>query len=338
MKNKKINLIMLFIALSLVFYFVLKDDFNGVISALSKINIWIFLFGILVFILSLFFKAISLWIFIREYKRDYSVKKSFILTLIGQFLNGITPFQSGGQPFQIYMLRGDGLRISDSTNAMIKDFISFQIALIIIGIASIFLNHYFDIISMKTYLKWLVSLGFLINSLVLIFLVVISATKKSLSKITSKIVNLIFKFKISNKIGLTKERIEKGLVNFYESGKQLKKDKKNLFISVFINMLNLILLYIIPFIVFKSLGEESVTILSSVVITAFVMIIGNFIPIPGATGGVEFGFVKLFCTFLITTPILSSAVILWRCITYFLGMLIGFVTLIIKKGVDLKCE
>ena len=146
MKNKKLNLIILFITLGLVFYYILKDDFKGVISALSKTNVFIFLVGIFTFIVSLFLKSISLRVFIKEYKQDYSIKKSFILTLIGQFLNGITPFQSGGQPFQIYMLKKDGLRISDSTNALIKDFISFQIALILIGIISIFLNYNFNFV------------------------------------------------------------------------------------------------------------------------------------------------------------------------------------------------
>ena len=62
------------------------------------------------------------------------------------------------------------------------------------------------------------------------------------------------------------------------------------------------------------------------------MIIGNFIPNPGATGGIEYSFMQLFGNFA-TGPILSSAMLLWRAVTYFLAMVIGaFVLLFNKEG------
>ena len=140
MKNKKLNIGILFIALALVLYFTLKDDFNGIIKELSSVNIWIFLMAIIVFLASLLFKSASLKTFICEHNSCYTLKNAYQLTLIGQFLNGITPFQSGGQPFQIYLLKKDGIRISNSTNAMIKDFIAYQSALSMVGVASLLLN------------------------------------------------------------------------------------------------------------------------------------------------------------------------------------------------------
>lgn len=139
MKNKKLNIGILFIALALVLYFTLKDDFNGIIKELSSVNIWIFLMAIIVFSITTF-KSASLKTFLCEHNSCYTLKNAYQLTLIGQFLNGITPFQSGGQPFQIYLLKKDGIRISDSTNAMIKDFIAYQSALIMVGVASLLLN------------------------------------------------------------------------------------------------------------------------------------------------------------------------------------------------------
>ena len=141
MKKKKLSLFVLIIAMVLVLYFTLKDDYSGVIAEFKKINIPIFLLAILVLLISLLFKSLSLKKFVCEYNSNYTVKKSYQLTLIGQFLNGITPFQTGGQPFQVYLLKKDGVRISDSTNAMIKDFLSYQIALIIVGILAILLRH-----------------------------------------------------------------------------------------------------------------------------------------------------------------------------------------------------
>lgn len=338
MKNKKINIFILMLALALVLYFTLKNNFSDIVHEISNVDILIFILSILVFVLSLFFKSISLHCFIKEKKKNYPFKKIFELTLIGQFLNGITPFQSGGQPFQIYLLKKDGIRISDSTSAMIKDFISYQIALILMGIFAILANSWLELIPNKRYLTWLIFLGFIINVIVLIFLMFITNAKKSSLKIINKILDLVLKFRIFKKININKQKVINGVERFYESGMDLKKRKKKLIIPVITNVINLSLLYIIPFIIFKSLGSSNVTILSSIIVTAFVMLIGNFIPIPGATGGIEYGFISFFSGFNISFTILSSAMLLWRFVTYFFGMLIGFIALVLKEGIDKKCE
>ncbi len=336
MKKRKINIIILLLALALVLYFTLKDNFSGVILELSRVNIIIFIISILIFVISLLFKTISLHVFIKTYKNNYSFKKTFELTLMGQFLNGVTPFQSGGQPFQVYLLRKDGFRISDSTSAMVKDFISFQITLILMGLFAIFANRYFNIIPGSSYTTFLISIGFIINVVVLVFLFVIISAKASSLKIINKILDFLLRFKFIKRFKISKEKIILGLEHFYEGGNELRNDKKNLVISIFANAVNLVLLYSIPFLIFKSLGCDSITITSSVVVTSFVMLIGNFIPIPGATGGIEYGFISFFGNFSITSSVLSGAMLLWRFVTYFFGMLIGFITLALKEGVDKK--
>lgn len=337
MKNKR-NFIILIIALILVFYFTTKDDFVGIINQLSNINIKIFLLAIIIFLMSLFFKSISLYIYLRECKEDYPLKKAYFLTLIGQFLNGITPFQSGGQPFQIYLLKKEGIRITDSTNAMIKDFLSFQIALVTMGVIALVLNNNMYVLNDAFFLKSFVLLGFLINFIVLLFLIIILCSKKSLVKLINKFINFVFKFRIIRKSGLNKENITEGIKNFYKSGKELKKTKIKLLIAVLTNLINLFLLYIIPFMLFKALGVNNISILDSLIVITFITLIGNFIPVPGATGGIEFSFLKLFSSFSIKSTILSSVMLVWRFITYIFGMFVGLITLIITKGVDKKCE
>ena len=69
MKNNTLNLSLLILALSLVLYFTLKDNFSSIMHELSKVNILIFALAIFVFILSLMIKSVSLQIFIKEHKK-----------------------------------------------------------------------------------------------------------------------------------------------------------------------------------------------------------------------------------------------------------------------------
>ena len=184
MKNKKTNLFILLIAAILVLYFSLKDDFLGVVKIFSNINVFMFALAIILFLISLVFKAFSLTIFIKEYYPDYNLKKAYKLTLISQFLNGITPFQSGGQPFQIYLLKKEGKRITDSTNALLKEQLSYQIALILTAVICTSMNFIFKIYD-NGGLNFFVIIGLLVNVIVLLILVLIMSTKKIVFKLLS---------------------------------------------------------------------------------------------------------------------------------------------------------
>ncbi len=331
MKKGKISLIVLFIAMALVLYFTLKDDFSGVIWELRNVNILIFIFTLIILLISFVFKSLSLKKFICEYNYDYTLKKAYELTLIGQFLNGITPFQSGGQPFQVYLLRKEKVRISDATNAMIKDFLSYQIALIIVGIVAILLSFKINVLTSNVYLNGLIFLGFIINLTVLIFLLLFSLTKKLGYKIAHGIIHFFFRFKIVKKVLKDENKIDDGLKHFYETGLELRKSKTIIFKCIALNIVYLVLTYIIPFVIFRSLGYNDVDIIESFVSVSFVMLISNFIPIPGATGGIEYSFLKFFGVFA-EGALLSGAMLLWRFITYVLPMIIGFIILMFERG------
>lgn len=331
MKNKTLNLSLLILALSIVLYFTLKDNFSSIMHELSKVNILIFALAIFVFILSLMIKSVSLQIFIKEHKKNYSFKSAFCLTLIGQFLNGITPFSTGGQPFQVYLLKKDGHRISDSTSAMVKDSIAYQVALLIMGIFSITLNLVLKTIPVNSSLTLLIIIGFLINIMVLLFLFMIIRMRKTTLSIINKLLLILNKIRKKNTDQL-KKRIEKGLDNFYNCYEELRKNKKQFIITVLTNVINLTLLYMIPYIIFKSLNTNTFDIMRSIMLTSFVMLMGNFVPIPGATGGIEYGFIKFFGIFNTNISVISGAMLLWRFVTYFFGMLMGFIMLIIKEG------
>lgn len=66
------------------------------------------------------------------------------------------------------------------------------------------------------------------------------------------------------------------------------------------------------------------------------MLIGSFVPIPGGTGGLEYGFIQFYGNF-VTGSTLNVIMILWRFVTYYFGMIVGAVAVNIKEG-EHKCE
>ena len=73
-----------------------------------------------------------------------SKKEAIKHNFITQFFNGITPFSTGGQPMEIYMINEHGISVSRATNFTIQSFIFYQIALVICGFLSVIFNYCFQ--------------------------------------------------------------------------------------------------------------------------------------------------------------------------------------------------
>ncbi|MDD3048740.1 MAG: lysylphosphatidylglycerol synthase transmembrane domain-containing protein [Bacilli bacterium] len=332
MKSKyKLNLLILILVSFIVLYFVLKDDFNTIIDIISSVNIYWLILAVVLAILSWFFSALSLYALASNYRSELTFKEiltSFLATL---FFNGITPFSSGGQPFQIYDLKQKGVNLSAATNIVIQYSTLYQVVLVIFGFVALLLNNIFDYFPSNSLLKKLTVIGFIINVCVILFLLYINIGKKSHNRIMQFFSTILNKLKIIKNKAAFLEKIEKKLDNFHESASYFGKNKKVLFKAIIFNIISFILIFSIPLILAFSFGNYTdLNFIQTLVVSSYILIIGSFVPIPGGTGGLEFAFVQFF-VFFIKGPILLAMLLLWRLITYYLGMIIGAFALMLGK-------
>ena len=98
-------------------------------------------------------------------------------------------------------------------------------------------------------------------------------------------------------------------------------------------MASLLCLYSVPYFVLLGMGDGTkMTIVETIVSSAYVYLIGAFVPIPGASGGIEYGFTQFFGNFL-EGSIISAMLIVWRFLTYYLGVIIGGILFNIRERV-----
>lgn len=330
MKKYRFNVIILIIITFLVMYLVLKDDFNTTIDTIKNVNLFI-LIALLLMLLNIFFQSLSVHNFLKEVKSDYKFIDTFMLMISALFFNAITPFSSGGQPFQMYLLRKQGIKVTDSGNVLLQNFFTYQLSLIIMGTFSIVMNYIFNLIPSNSVLKNIVFIGYLINVIVLLVLLFLIYAKSINTNLLNKIFDFVFGFKfIKNRDELRKKASDK-IDDFYNSAVYFKNNKKNLVKSVFYNLTSLAILYLVPLFIFYSIGEyTSINTLESVVSSGYTYLIGSFVPIPGGTGGLEYAFISFFQSFT-SGASLSAIMILWRFITYYFGMILGALSLLYFK-------
>lgn len=340
MKSLKKNSIILLIITVAVLVCVLKDDFGNIVNTLSVANYGWIIIALLCFFVGIGFEAKAYQEIIQGYEYEYTFKKSYRMLLITKFFNGITPFSSGGQPMQIYMLKKDGIRLTKATNIIIQNFIIYQAALVIFGIIAILINNSLKLFTEVNLLKQLVTIGFLINTLVMVGLVVISFSSKFNHFIVNKSISILSKFKLVKDKEKTLAKWREKVDDFHEGAEYLKKNKMLCFRTFIYNMIYLTLNYVMPYFVILALASTSTdaTPLKTICASAYVLIMGSFVPIPGASGGIEYGYLRFFGNF-ITGTLLKASLLIWRTISYYLPMLVGGVLFNIntKRGDD-KCE
>lgn len=340
MKSLKKNSIILLIITVAVLVCVLKDDFGNIVNTLSGANYGWIIIALLCFFVGIGFEAKAYQEIIQGYEYEYTFKKSYRMLLITKFFNGITPFSSGGQPMQIYMLKKDGIRLTKATNIIIQNFIIYQAALVIFGIIAILINNSLKLFTEVNLLKQLVTIGFLINTLVMVGLVVISFSSKFNHFIVNKSISILSKFKLVKDKEKTLAKWREKVDDFHEGAEYLKKNKMLCFRTFIYNMIYLTLNYVMPYFVILGLASTSTdaTPLKTICASAYVLIMGSFVPIPGASGGIEYGYLRFFGNF-ITGTLLKASLLIWRTISYYLPMLVGGVLFNIntKRGDD-KCE
>lgn len=330
-KLKKVaNVIVLALVTCLVLYFSLKDNFNTIINEIINVNIFWLVISFLLAISFWFFKAIATTRIANIFKKDYSIKQGMRLVLETNFFHAITPFAVGGQPYEIYSLKKSKLKITEATNVSIVNFIVYQIALVLLGIIAIVYNHHFVLLKENDLLKNLVVVGFLVNFIVIVALFLLTCTKK-INKILMK-----FIIKVLNKIHLVKNKDEKikqfneYLNEFHQGAKILLQDKKLFIKLIFVHFIGLISSYLIPLTLAYAMGISSYTGIEAIVLSSYVMLIGAFVPIPGGTGGLEYGFMTFYGSFIKGSK-LNAIVLLWRFITYYFAMILGAILLGIRK-------
>lgn len=340
MKHKWLN-ILIILAITVGFlWFVLKDNFSQVVETLFRSNIGWILIALLCFCVYMIFDTLSTYGIIKIYKKDVTFKFALYLGIINKFFCGITPLSSGGQPMQIYELKKKGVPVSTGANIEVQAYMMFQIALMLLAILSVIFDGIFHFFQYVPVLQQMMIAGFVINLVILLVLLFVSFSKNFNKAVVGGVISFLAKFGlIKNK----KAKIEKwnsACQNYYENGQALLRNKRVFVRGVVYQLIALTIYYLLPIFIAFAIGcADNLNVINVFAASSYVFVMGCYVPIPGASGGMEAGFMGFFGNF-VEGSALSVFVLLWRGITYYLPMIAGAIAFNIhnSKGVYKEIE
>ncbi len=269
-----------------------------------------------------FFAGLRLKVLIDTLDNRISLKDSIIIYLSGAFVSHVTPFATGGGPFQIYFLHKKGVNVGKSSTAIVVQFV---LRLFFLGIlAPIFIIFFRKYISPGVIPKYLFYLAFGFGALVstgIILLTLVPGIIDSILESIFRIKKLRMFIKNSHraKRWLVKARSE--LREFRYSLEVMSHYKGRLFLAGICTICYWTTLFMFIPLILKGLGYESYIFRSYVMQTLFYLII-PYTPVPGASGVAEVGFASLFISF-IPKNIIGLVTFAWRLFTFYLILIIG---------------
>lgn len=329
-KANKFNLILVGFSLILLIVFVIFVDGAGSITkVLVSINpIWLILCVALIFAYWLL-ESVSLFVIYRKLNPQLKFGECITVTIIGQYFNCITPFASGGQPAQAYFMVKYGGKLSHIMTALLTKFIVYQSALTIFSLIVLIFNLNMMLTQMDFFVIPVI-IGFVVNSFVIVMLCLVAVFKKATLKFANWVINLLAKIKIEKKPTEKKEYISNEIEVFYENFKFIKKNKGTLAVSFLVTMVQLLVFFIITYVIYLSFGLSEASPFKIISLQSLVLMVSSFVPLPGAMGAAEGSYYFLFKSFFDENQI-SVAIMFWRIVTFYFPILAGLIACIRER-------
>jgi len=331
-----INGVFPFLGIIIVIAFIATSgELENIITALKAIRPFFLLFGLLLIIAYWTFEAIILHRLLDSAKEQLSFLKSLRITLAGQFFNGITPFSSGGQPMQLYMLHKQNVPLGTGASILTKKFIIYQAALVVYSLVVLVFESKFFLGEIPNFV-YLGALGFIVNALVIGCLLMIAYNVTFTKRLILGFARLLKKcFKPMRIDGMTTKTLEQ-IDLFHSNMIQTHNGLKTWIIVGFLSIVQLTAFFSIPLVIGYGFHMTHLSIFYMIGAAAFVSMVTAFIPIPGAAIGAEGSFYLIYQIFF-PSQIIITALLLWRLYTYYLPLFVGGTVLLFrdKKPVQL---
>jgi len=321
-------LLLSFFAFFLIAWLFHRGSFILLFRAIRPIYLFLAL-GLI--ILEWLLEALRIQKIVHALGSSVTYRKILKISLIGSFFSKITPFDTGGEPFQIYLLHKDrGLTLGESTAVIMIKTLLGHFSRLFLGMLLPFLVIFFWkqwLFTTKT-ARTLVNIGIFIYLGFISFLLFITLKPQTVKRIIFYLLHrqIFLRFSPSKaKEWLTK--LSRTIDDFKQAKQKiLTTHPADLVMIGFLSLLCWTLIILLPVILLYGMGVHS-PIMQTLAIAIIFYLATAYAPTPGSSGAAELGFAALFSV-LVPKPLLGIFVLIWRVFSYYAGLLVGgFLTL-----------
>ncbi len=334
-RSMLLNIGFIFLTLLLVLYLVSQaGDVTQIIGAFQRIDpVW--LLGAAAFIaMHILMEGLILKIFFGFQKVSVKLTSCNLIGLIGIYYSSITPAASGGQPMQAFALKKRGVATGIGYSALAVKFFCWQCAMILIGALLWVLkgSYVYSILGKGV---WLVAFGFFLNSLMVVLVFLLAINRNLVRVIIVFVVNLGSKLRLIKDKAKTSSRLDAATNDFHSSVEILTKHPGQFLLLFALSLVQVTALMSVAYSIYRGFSLVTSSYFEVLTIQFLLYITASFTPLPGASGAQEGGFYLFFRSFF-PDSMIFAALLIWRFMTYYLFIIVGFFAVIIDQTFSMR--
>ncbi|MGL4523007.1 MAG: flippase-like domain-containing protein [Bacilli bacterium] len=317
--------IFLIVVIALTFYLFLKDqnifELWATILSMNPMYVGISIFSVLLFI---GFEAINYKIVFAACGEKVSFLRNLKYAFIGFFYCSITPSASGGQPMQMYYMKKDNINLSYSSLNLLVVILIYQIVTLLYCVVALLFDYALIMEKMQGvwYFFWF---GLFVNVVTAFFILWIIFSDKVVKRFLYRMIQLLSKVSIIKNKENAERKVDTLIEEYKEGAHLIRKNTGAIAYVFFFTFLQKTAMYSVTYWVYRGFGLDEYSMFSIIGLQSMLYVAVSLIPIPGAVGASEGGFVLLFKT-LFSAGLITSAMLVSRGVSYYMFLLIsGFV-------------
>lgn len=324
LKKQIIEILLLIVLIVVTFYCYMRGySFDNLWIILKKANVFYLFAGVSMMLLFLCCEAVNIHLIMKALGQNIPLHRCIQYSGIGFYFSSITPSASGGQPAQIYYMRKDKISVPMSSITIFYIVFVYQISMILIGLVmscmrfSIFLHFLHRI-------PYLFIFGLSVNTTVIFLLSLLMFSKNWLPGIIHFIAKLLGKLHFNHKANKFVDKMEQGISSYHEKAMLLKQYPVLFFKVLFVTMIQMLSIILIPALVYRSMGYNAIHAMDLIACQSLLTISVSAIPLPGAEGVSQGGFLQIYDIFF-QKNVIISAMLIHRVLSFYLPLIICFI-------------
>lgn len=338
-KNKTfLSYVFLLCLMVMTVFLVFKSlDISMLSNVISMVKKEYLLIGGAVILLYIILEGIILQIIINE---QHKLKNSFVgikLAIMGFYYNLVTPFASGSQPVQVYVLSKYKVPLSKATGIVTNKTILYQVVTTIYCTVFIATNASALKYDLKPVMPFVI-LGLTANLFTFIvgFLAIINTSK--IKEISHKVVRCLSNFKMFRFLESKEDNIDSFIEEYTQSIKFFMKNKKLLITTVILTLIQITCYFSVAYWIYRAFNLNGYSFIYLMTLQVYLYMAISPIPTPGNIGANELAFFTIFSK-VFPQSLLGYAVFLYGGFMYYLILILsGVFTIYYHYKMDKKIK
>lgn len=301
------------------------NNLGDTLLALRSMNPWWVALCALSFIAFILCDTLSIMYFLGRQGYRVNFFKVLFTSIAGQYYSNITPGASGGQPMQIYYLHKENIPTGVATSSIVMRFVCYQLMLSVIGTV-LWIRHMPLVTQQTGNGHWILVVGYVYNLIMVTLVITLALCKNLVIKLVDLGVRLARRW--IRHPEETRERLHRQVDHFHSSLMVYRNRPLDFLVQLLIGGLQLMCIMSIVYFIYRGMGLTEYGYWPVVTMSVMEFLAAAYTPLPGASGAQE-GVFSMYFDRMFPDSMGFAALLLWRFFTYYLSIIIGFVTVLV---------